>query len=166
MRCAGGGRRAAGGGQRRDGGLRMAKAAKKSAKSEGEDLLWFHLQAIGQQRLWRRQHRFHPTRQWRFDMARPDLKLAVEVDGLRAPWMYKSENGKKHHPGDHRSVEGVTKGCERAAEAMILGWRILRVTPAQVKSGQAVDWIERLTRVAHRGQELPHEGARIPAQGS
>ncbi len=121
------------------------KAKKPTPKSRGEEMLWLHLRALGQQRLWKRQMRFHPTRQWRFDFARPDLKIAVEVDGLRAPWLYKSEKGKKHHPGDHRSVEGVTKGCERAAEAMILGWRILRVTPAQVKSGQAIAWIERLT---------------------
>lgn len=28
-----------------------------------------------------REHRFHPTRRWRFDFAWPDEKVALEVEG-------------------------------------------------------------------------------------
>jgi hypothetical protein len=28
-----------------------------------------------------REHRFHPVRKWRFDLAWPELLLAIEVDG-------------------------------------------------------------------------------------
>ncbi|MCB5206098.1 hypothetical protein [Methylovorus mays] len=30
---------------------------------------------------WVTEHVFHPTREWRFDFARPDIKLAIEVEG-------------------------------------------------------------------------------------
>ena len=113
----------------------MAAAKKPSAKSQGEETLWLHLRALGQQRLWKRQMRFHPTRQWRFDVARPDLKLAVEIEGVTFG----------ASPGRHQRGAGMRADCEKYAEAMLLGWRVLRVVPDQVKSGQAIGWIERLT---------------------
>ena len=33
---------------------------------------------------------------------------------------------------------------EKIATAMLLGWRVLRVTPAQVDDGRAVAWIREL----------------------
>jgi hypothetical protein len=32
--------------------------------------------------------------------------------------------------------------AEKYGEAMVLGWRVLRVTPRQVKTGMALRWIE------------------------
>lgn len=78
------------------------------------------------------EYRFHPTRRWRFDLAWPAQKLAVEIDG--AVWT----------GGRHTRGAGVEKDCEKYAEAMILGWRVLRVSTGQVKSGQALQWAERL----------------------
>lgn len=80
------------------------------------------------------EYRFHPTRRWRFDVAWPDRSLAVEIDG--AVWT----------GGRHTRGAGVEKDTEKYAEAMIAGWRVLRVTTGQVKSGQALNWIERLLR--------------------
>ena len=84
-----------------------------------------------------RQHRFHPVRKWRADFALSragmEKPLLVEVDGVI--------RGK---PGAHQRVDGVASDCERQAEAMIAGFRMLRVTPAQVRSGQALKWIEAL----------------------
>lgn len=76
--------------------------------------------------------RFHAQRRWRFDYAFVAAKLAVEIDG--GGFM----NGR------HSRGSGIEKDCEKYAEALALGWRVLRVTPKHVKSGQALTWITRL----------------------
>jgi len=78
-----------------------------------------------------RELKFHPSRKWRFDLAFTDAKIAVEVDGG------------VFVQGRHTRGAGVEKDCEKFAEATALGWRVHRVTPRHVTSGQAVDWIER-----------------------
>ena len=80
------------------------------------------------------EHRFHETRKWRFDLAFTDHKLAVEVEGGGFV------------QGRHTRGLGLEKDAEKYAEAAILGWTVLRVTPRQVKTGQAVKWIERWLR--------------------
>lgn len=81
-----------------------------------------------------RELRFHPTRRWRFDLAWQHYRLAVEVDG--AIWVQ----------GRHSRGGGVTNDCVKYAAAMLRGWRVLRVVPGQVVTGQAVSWIEALLR--------------------
>ena len=81
-----------------------------------------------------REFRFHPTRRWRFDLAWPDGHVAVEVEG----GVYVA--------GRHSRGVGFESDCEKYSEAMVLGWRVLRVTPRQIKSGQALGWIERLLK--------------------
>lgn len=81
------------------------------------------------------EHYFHPTRRWRFDLAWPSVLFAVEVEG--GVWI----------GGRHVRGTGVEDDCEKYAEALCLGWRVLRVTSRQVKTGQALGWINRaLTR--------------------
>lgn len=75
--------------------------------------------------------RFHPTRRWRFDCAWPDRKLAVEVEGG------------VYMQGRHSRGTGMEADAEKYAEAAIHGWTVIRVTPRQVKNGQAIGWIER-----------------------
>ena len=67
---------------------------------------------------------------WRFDLAWPDRHVAVEVDG--GVWT----------GGRHVTGSGATKDAEKFSNAAALGWRCLRVTPAQVESGKAVWWME------------------------
>lgn len=74
---------------------------------------------------------FHPLRKWRFDACWKDLKLAVEVEGG------------VFIQGRHSRGAGFRNDCEKYAEAAILGWRVIRVLPEHVKSGQAADWIAR-----------------------
>lgn len=78
--------------------------------------------------------RFHPTRRWRFDLAWPDKSLAVEIDGG------------VYVQGRHTRGAGVEKDMEKLAEAAIAGWTVIRVSTNQVKSGQALTWIERLIK--------------------
>jgi len=78
--------------------------------------------------------RFHPVRRWRLDWAWPDRSLAVEIDGG------------VYVQGRHSRGAGIEKDCEKYAEALMAGWRVLRVTPRHVKTGQALTWIEKLLR--------------------
>lgn len=78
-----------------------------------------------------REYRFHPTRRWRFDFAWPDVKIACEVEGL--------------HPGRgrHQTIKGYTADCEKYNEAQLLGWRVYRFPQSMVKSGIALETIQR-----------------------
>lgn len=78
--------------------------------------------------------RFHPTRKWRADYLWRSEKLIVEVDGG------------VFVQGRHSRGVGVEKDCEKFAEAMVLGYRVMRVTTRHVKNGQALAWIERVLK--------------------
>jgi very-short-patch-repair endonuclease len=71
-----------------------------------------------------REHKFHPTRRWRFDFAWPSIKLAVEIDGR----------------GRHHTVAGFRADCEKINEAIKLGWRVLRF-PATDKKDAPL-WVD------------------------
>ena len=75
--------------------------------------------------------RFHPKRRWRCDCAIPDRKLAVEIEG--GIWT----NGR------HTRGSGFVKDLEKYNELAVRGWRLLRVTPKQVKTGDACELVER-----------------------
>ena len=72
-----------------------------------------------------------PGRRYRFDFRLG--WLLVEVNG--GVWA-KGASG-------HSSGTGITRDCAKMAEAVSLGFTVMAVTPAQVKSGQALQWIER-----------------------
>lgn len=74
--------------------------------------------------------RFHPERRWRFDLAWPEIKLAVEVEG--GVW----------NAGRHTRGKGFTEDCVKYNSAVELGWRVLRFTTQQVKQGEAVPVIK------------------------
>ena len=95
-----------------------------------EELFALQLRAAQLGQGLRREHAFHPTRRWRFDFAWPADKVAVEVEG--GHW-----TGGRHVRGC-----GFEADCEKYLEAMVLGWRVLRVTGALVKSGRALAALE------------------------
>ncbi len=78
-----------------------------------------------------RELRFHDTRRWRFDLAWPEHKLAVEVDG--GSWV----NGR------HNRASGWLADQEKMNEAALMGWRVLHVTPGQVNDWSAFALLER-----------------------
>lgn len=66
------------------------------------------------------EHRFHPTRRWRFDFAVPGRKLAVEYNGH-------GHTG-RGHIGRHATITGMSGDCEKLNEAQRLGWTVLQFT--------------------------------------
>ena len=77
------------------------------------------------------EHRFHPTRKWRFDYAWEDHRVALEVEG--GVWV----------GGRHTSGAGFVKDVEKYNEAACLGWRIIRCQPRELCSIKTVDNIKK-----------------------
>ena len=100
-----------------------------------EDQLAWQMKAAGLPEP-KRQFRFHPTRRWSADFCWPDpeMRLIVEVDGA------------VYVAGAHTRGKGYEDDRERDAEATVMGYRVIRCTPSQVKSGKALDWIEALLK--------------------
>lgn len=78
-------------------------------------------------------------RDWRFDFAWPAERLAVEVEGGVGHAVVRSATGKQI-TGHHVHAQGYEDDCEKYAIALLFGWRVLRVTPKQIKSGRALHW--------------------------
>lgn len=80
-----------------------------------------------------REHRFMPKpkegkqRQWRFDFAYVDQKIAFEVEG--GTW----SGGRHVHP------IGFAKDCEKYNAATARNWRIYRLTPAMIDEDYLID---------------------------
>lgn len=60
--------------------------------------------------------KFHATRKFRFDVAFPEHKLALEYEGLV------SEKSR------HTTITGYTRDCDKYNEAVLLGWKVFRFT--------------------------------------
>ncbi len=84
--------------------------------------------------------RFAAPRRWRADFMVMDRvpfpggevrhgKLLVEIDGGA------------FIGGRHSRGKGVEADAEKQSAAAILGYRVIRVTPAQVDDGRALSWI-------------------------
>ena len=101
-------------------------------KSAAEEALAFQLRHATNLHF-EREYRFHPDRKWRADFRIGNL--LVEVEGAI-----------RGSPGRHQRLDGMTADCAKYAEAMCLGFTVLRVMPSQVRSGEALRWIERIIR--------------------
>ena len=77
----------------------------------------------------RRNYRFHPTRKFEFDIAILEWKIGIEVDGFG---------------GGHQLPKGFIRDREKDLEAAIIGWRVLRLSTAQVRDGSAFDYLDRI----------------------
>lgn len=70
--------------------------------------------------------KFHATRGWRIDAAYPDRLIAIEIEGAV-----------------HRLKDRFQRDMEKYQELFLAGWRLLRVSTAQVRSGAALRLVER-----------------------
>ena len=104
--------------------------------SPGEELLALHIRAVKLPSPMR-EYQFC-ERKWRFDFYFPSRRLGVEVDGGNAMAVI-SKNGKAVAIGRHTKADDYRK----LNEAQILGYSVIRFTPAMVKSGEAVAVLEK-----------------------
>jgi hypothetical protein len=77
-----------------------------------------------------REFKFHPTRKWRFDLAWPELMIALEVEG--GTWI----------SGAHVRGAHYSKDCEKYNNATQMGWKVYRVTTEMIHSGEAANFVE------------------------
>ena len=111
---------------RRLGSERPSRSSQKpKALSPGEEQLALQIRAVGLPAPVR-EHRFHPTRKFRFDFAWPDRRPAAEVEGGT------------RSAGRHVRAAGYAADCSKYNYAVLLGWRVLRFTTAMVRSGEAI----------------------------
>src|SRR5690348_7925662 len=77
-----------------------------------------------------REYRFAPPRRWRFDLAWPSFRVALEIEG--GTWA----------GGRHVRGEGFERDAEKYNAATLAGWRVLRVTTGMVRDGRALALLE------------------------
>lgn len=82
--------------------------------------------------LWFRELIFSTERNWRVDVASPDLRIAVEIEG-----------------GVHRIKKRFEGDMDKYNALSRAGYALLRVRPKEVDSGQALEKIKSLLEVKH-----------------
>jgi very-short-patch-repair endonuclease len=105
--------------------------------SASEELFAFQMKAIKLDAGMVREFKFHDKRKWRFDFAWPDLKIAVECEGV-------TSFGKTL--GRHQTAKGYRGDLEKYNAATLLGWRVLRYDQFFIKFGAAMVDIEKLIK--------------------
>ncbi|MDC5257351.1 endonuclease domain-containing protein [Acinetobacter baumannii] len=98
--------------------------------SEGKTILATHLRAC--KISFEKEYKFHPKRKWRADFLITGTKILVEVEG--GIW-----SGGRHTRG-----KGYIGDMEKYNEAAMMGFTVLRFSTEQVKSGLAVQQIEKM----------------------
>lgn len=96
-----------------------------------EQLINLHIRAWGLPKP-ELEFRFHESRAWRFDLAWPEFRVAVEIEGV----LWSGPGGR------HQRPIGLAMDAEKYNAAQLRGWVVLRFTPTQIKSGAAVREIE------------------------
>ena len=76
------------------------------------------------------EHKFHPTRKWRFDLAWPEHKLALEVQGGI------------HVRGRHTRGAALLKEWEKLNTAAAMGWRVMFCQPEDLCWNETAEMIK------------------------
>ena len=97
-----------------------------ATRSVAADEMAFQLKVNGLS--FEREFRFHATRRWKVDFL-VERGLLLEVDG-----------GGYQPKGGHTTGKGYEDDREKDAYALMAGFVVLRVTPKQVRSGEAIAW--------------------------
>jgi len=92
------------------------QAGGNSCKDELSGLIFHVLKLTPQTEL-----QFAKPRKFRFDFAFPEMKLAIEYEG-----MFSEKSG-------HTSIAGYSDNCQKYNLALKLGWRVLRYTALNYK---------------------------------
>lgn len=80
---------------------------------------------------WEPEYRFDPDRRWRFDVAWPAARVAVEAEGGIA-----ARQG-------HADPERFYADIQKYNAAALAGWLVLRVTGAMIARGEVLALVDR-----------------------
>jgi len=101
--------------------------------SELEDIFAAQLNAVGLDG-YVREYQAIPGRRFRFDFCWVKERLAVEIQGGT------------YSRGAHARPLGIKRDYEKGNLAIKYGWRVLQFDADMVKSGQALDFTEKMLR--------------------
>lgn len=101
------------------------------SKSELEETLLYQIRALGLPEP-EREYMAIPGRQFRFDMAWLEQRVLVECQG-----------GIYSYLPSHTSASGIRRDAEKLNLAMLNGWKVYHFTSDMIKSGEAVQLIEK-----------------------
>jgi very-short-patch-repair endonuclease len=101
--------------------------------SELEDIFAAQLDAVGLDG-YVREYQAIPGRRYRFDFCWVKERLAVEIQGGT------------YSRGAHARPLGIKRDYEKGNLAVQFGWRVLQFDADMVKSGQALDFTEKMLR--------------------
>jgi very-short-patch-repair endonuclease len=118
------------GGGRKTATKRPKKVKGEKVVSEGESTLSLQLKALKIE--FEQEFKFHPDRKWKADFHLVDKKILVEVEG--GIW-----SGGRHTRG-----KGYLGDLEKYNAATMLGYQVIRFSTEQVKSGLAIQQIEKM----------------------
>ena len=114
---------------------RPASVKKERVVSEGEAILSQHLRTLKIE--FEQEFKFHHKRNWKADFHIIGKKILVEVEG--GIW-----SGGRHTRG-----KGYIGDMEKYNSATMMGYQVIRFSTEQVKSGLAIQQIEKM--VGDRG---------------
>lgn len=100
----------------------MSKIKLPKAKPEGLQYIELVLKMKGLK--YETEYLFLKGRRYRFDVALPDKKIAIEYEGLPLQANRKSR---------HTTIKGYSNDCEKYNNAVCNGWRLLRFTALNYK---------------------------------
>lgn len=104
--------------------------------NKGEELLIFQCGAC-QLPPHMRNYLFHPVRKWEIDVAWPQFRIGIEIQG--GVW---GKGGDDNSPGAHGHGSGIMRDMEKHNALLDCGWRVWLFTPQQIKQGLAVQHLE------------------------
>ena len=118
------------GGGRKTGAKTKRPKRGGKVESEGESLLSLQLKAL--KIAFEREFKFCQDRKWRADFHLVDKMILIEVEG--GIW-----SGGRHTRG-----KGYLGDLEKYNEATMMGYQVIRFSTEQVKSGKAIEQIEKM----------------------
>ncbi len=109
---------------------RRRPTVKTARESVGESILAMQLRAVKIQ--FEQEFRFHPKRKWKADFHLIGKRILIEVEG--GIW-----SGGRHTRG-----KGYIGDMEKYNSATMMGFQVIRFSTDQVKSGHAIQQIEKM----------------------
>lgn len=118
----------------------LRKLVKENADSALEVTFFRQIVGVGLP-LPLQQYKWHPERKFKADFAYdfPPFKLLIEVDG--GTWQQMG----------HSTGSGIERDHIKDAEALILGFKTLRLTGTMVKDGSGIKYLEQIFKGVQNG---------------